>query len=223
MRRMSKVWWALVVGVSLGVTLVGVKPAKAGPLMTISEATFKAWIGWPDPIVVAAPMTQTFEFNPPGEDGDISSVVFKGVGGIAAGNYVYIYQIAHYSNSSENNINGVSFDVFGPIVPLSGGAVAFQVQPGSDYGGDVSLSDATLYPGTPSSIDFTIPTLARGKETWWFGILSPLPPTKTVATVRDTDFKGQPLVYTPSPEPSTFVLLGMSLLGGVWWRRRLKK
>jgi len=229
MRRMSKVWWALVVGVSLGVTLVGVKPAKAAPLTTVNSATYSSWLG----PVAAPPMTNTFDFEPtnatfPGPDGEVLSVVYYGAGA-ATGFYVYVYQITHYAKppSSEGSIEGMSFDIFGPLNTslLNPGTVAFQVEDT----GDLELESATLAPpGAPpaiGTIKFTVKdeALPPNQTTWLFGFFSPLPPTKVVADMKNTgNTILSPLVYTPSPEPSTFVLLGMSLLGGIWWRRRLK-
>ncbi|MCX7642591.1 MAG: PEP-CTERM sorting domain-containing protein [Armatimonadetes bacterium] len=230
MGNISRIWLVLVISVSLGLTSLWVAPAKAAPLTTVDYATFSGWLG----PVVAPPLTSVFDFEPsgglyPGPDGEVVSVVYSGIGPVA-NLYVYVYQIKHYSSppSSERKVDGISFDLFGPwAVPgvLNPGTVAFQVA-GT---GDKSLSDATITPGLPGippSISFSLlppDFLPPGKTTWLFGFFSPMPPTTTIADVKDTGRTLlSPQVYTPTPEPSTFVLLGMGLLGGIWWRRRLK-
>jgi len=145
---------------------------------------------------------------------------------------VYVYSIAHFEDSSENNINGMSFNLLGPIVtnpssinPNLPPTFAFQVKDT----GDTDLNSATLYSGNPPSVDFTIPTLAKGKFTWLFGFFSPVLPTKTTATIRDTaddSYIALPKIYTPSPEPSVGIMFGLGLLGIPFFgalRRRFMK
>ncbi len=224
MRNMSRIWTMLVVGATFGVTIFWSTPANTAPLTTVDSTTFNNWLG----PVVGPPMTNTFDFvpSPPGPDGEVTSAVFAGAGDVS-GLYVYVYQIRHYSNTSEGKIEGMSFDLLGPwAVPsvLQPGTVAFQVEDT----GNKSLSDASITPGPPGfppSISFTIPSpfILPGETSWVFGFFSPMPPTTTVADMRDTgNTILSPIVYTPSPEPSAFVLLGMGLLGGIWWRRRFK-
>ena len=225
MKAMSKFWTALVVGVAVMIAAI---PSWAGPLTTITLAQFTAWTAGG---IAAPPIVHTFDFLPSGTDGDVASVVFYGAGD-AAGLFVYVYQITHYSGSSEFNINGMSFDLLGPVIlnpslinPVLPATFAFQVS-GT---GDVALNDATTYPiasPSPGSVSFTIPTLSPGQQTWLFGFFSPFPPTKVVADLRDTDRYASPLVYTPSPEPSVGIMFGLGLLGvplfGVLRRRFAK-
>jgi hypothetical protein len=212
MKAMSKFWTALVVGVAVMAVTI---PSWAGPLTTITPAQFAAWTAGG---VAAPPKVSTFDFSPLGTDGDVASVVFFGADE-ATGLFVYVYQITHYAGSSELNINGMSFDLLGPVIlnpslinPALPPTFAFQVS-GT---GDVALNDATTYPlasPSPGSVSFTIPTLPPGKNTLLFGFFSPVPPTTVVADLRDTDRHTSPLVYTPSPEPSVGIMFGLGLLG----------
>jgi len=228
MKAMSKFWTALVVGVAV---MAVSTHSWAGPLTTVTFSTFQSWLGAP----AAPPITYTFDFHPtpPGPDGSVSSAVFHGVGAVS-GLYVYVYQIANFPTGSEGKIEGMSFDLLGPwAVPgvLDPGTVAFQVNPNDGFPPDPdyppppgytfgpSLSDATITPGPPGlppSISFTIPSpfLQQGQVTWIFGFFSPVPPTTTVADVRNTgNTLTSPLVYTPSPEPSVGIMFGLGLLG----------
>jgi hypothetical protein len=221
---MSKFWTALVVGVAVMAVTI---PSWAGPLTTVSQTTFESWID-SDPVTPGLQVVEVgpfiapiFDFDPltVGGDGAVTTVVYQGFGD-AAGLYVYVYQIAHFTGSSELNINGMSFDILGPIVtnpssinPRLPATLAFQVE----NTGDVSVNDATLYVGPIPSISFTIPTLRPGETTWVFGFFSPVIPTKTTAVVRDTiqdpTKVTYPRIYTPSPEPSVGVMFGLGLLG----------
>lgn len=250
MRSMSRFWTMLVVGMSLGIVLSWVSPARSVPLLEIDWNTFAGtWLGSTDSDyweVIAEPMTRTFDFAPspslpppyygPGPDGEVTSFVVKGKGGPAKDLYVYVYQISHYSipspdnpldGTSEVSIEGISFDLLGPIIPEIDGSEtwAFQVI-------DTGVAKMEKATKAYNRVSFTIRTikvgenefhLGPGEETCLFGFLSPVPPTKTVADVKNTgNTVTSPQVYTPSPEPSAFVLLGVGLLGGIWWRKRLK-
>jgi hypothetical protein len=233
MKAMSKFWTALVVGVAV---MAVSTHSWAAPLTEVTYSTFTSWLG----AQVAPDLTSAFDFEPtdskyPGPDGQVTSVVFAGSGPVS-GLYVYVYQITHFPSptSSETKIEGMSFDLLGPwAVPgvLDPGTVAFQVNPNDgippdpDYPPPLgytfgpSLFDATITPGPPGvppSISFTIPSpfLKPHQVTWIFGFFSPVPPTTTVADVRNTgNTLTSPLVYTPSPEPSVGIMFGLGLLG----------
>lgn len=225
---------ALVVGVAV---MAVSTHSWAAPLTTVTFSTFQSWLG----AQVAPELTYAFDFAPtdpeyfPGPDGQVTSAVFAGSGPVS-GLYVYVYQITHFPSppSSETKIEGMSFDLLGPwAVPgvLAPGTVAFQVNPDDGVPPDPdyppppgytfgpSLSDATITPGPPGippSISFTIPSpfLKPHQVTWIFGFFSPVPPTTTVADVRNTGYTlTSPLVYTPSPEPSVGIMFGLGLLG----------
>jgi hypothetical protein len=212
MKAMSKFWTALVVGVAVMAVTI---PSWAGPLTTITLGQFAAWTAGG---VAAPPKVSTFDFLPSGTDGDVSSVVFFGANA-AAGLFVYVYQITHYTVSSEDAIEGMSFDLLGPVIlnpssinPALPSTFAFQVS-GT---GDVALSDAKTRPTgslSPTSVSFTIPELLPGEKTFLFGFFSPVPPTTVESDLRDTGKHTSPLVYTPSPEPSVGIMFGLGLLG----------
>jgi hypothetical protein len=230
MKAMSKFWTALVVGVAV---MAVSTHSWAAPLTKVTYSTFKSWLG----AQVAPDLTSAFDFEPtddkyPGPDGQVTSVVFAGSGPVS-GLYVYVYQITHFPSppSSETKISGMSFDLLGPwAVPgvLDPGTVAFQVNP-NDEGPDYQpppgytfgpkLDDASITlgpPGIPPSISFNIPSpfLQTHQVTWIFGFFSPVPPTTTVADIKDTGKTiTSPLVYTPSPEPSVGIMFGLGLLG----------
>lgn len=202
-----------------------VVPSWAAPLTNVTSTTFTSWLGAP----AAPPLVSTFDFapTPPGPDGNVASSVFHGAGPVA-GLYVYVYQIKNYSTGSESKVEGMSFDLFGPVAlpnVLNPGTVAFQVI-GT---GDNALGDATVTPAAPpfvpyANISFSIPSpfLLQGEQTWLFGFFSPNPPVITIADVRDTGSTVlSPRVYTPSPEPSVIALFGLGVLGIFWRRKRL--
>jgi len=211
-------------------------------LTTVTSSVFESWID-SDPdesgvqaVEVGPFIAPIFDFGPEtvGGDGAVATVVYQGFGD-AAGLYVYVYQIAHFSDSSESNVNGMSFNILGPIVtdpssidPDLPSTFAFQVKDT----GNVSLSLAVLHTvRRPPSVDFTIlpNLLPPGQTTWVFGFFSPVLPTKTTATVRDTadeNYIALPKIYTPSPEPSVGIMFGLGLLGIPFFgalRRRFMK
>jgi len=253
MRRMSKVWWALVVGVSLGVTLVGVSPVKAAPLTNtqISWAQFLNFADITTPLVDAPPFIDYFDFtpeNPPG-DGEIFSAVYPGKGP-AAGKYVYVYQVYHYSESSAVNFTGFAFPAFttlGPVpIDFNGDSVpdtSFYIVPAAGDPANPPIGTTANSWGTkkptsfgyspnPPNSDITISyvsipelgiddVILRGQVGYIFGFVHSLPPTVAKANTKDSGTDAlEPLVYTPSPEPTSFVLLSAGLLGLVAIRRR---
>jgi len=251
---MSKVWWALVVGVSLGVTLVGVSPVKAAPLSN-TPISWTQFLSFADttPLTDAPPFIDYFDFSPKTApaDGEIFSAVYLGKGP-AEGKYVYVYQVYHYSGSSSVNFTGFAFPAFttlGPVpIDLNGDNVpdftSFYIVPDANapstppIGGTTANSWGTKKPTSvdyspnPPNSDITISyasipefgindIILRGEVGYIFGFVHSLPPTVVEANTKDagTDIL-KPLVYTPSPEPTSFVLLSAGLLGLVAIRRR---
>lgn len=76
---------------------------------------------------------------------------------------------------------------------------------------------------SPTTVTFYMfPPLFRDQTSLLFGFFSPVPPTMVKANVLNTGRElRSPFVYTPSPEPSAFVLLELGALGVLWGRRRL--
>jgi len=240
MRRMSKVWWALFVGVSLGVTLAGVSPVKAAPLSNtpISWTTFLNFAEIGSPVVDS--LYDHFDFEPvaPGHDGLIYSQVFEGKGD-AAGKFVYVYQVKHFSGSSSQYFRSFSFKSFSTLMPINlpgiGNSfyISFADDPdditiGFGLGSKAPVSfwyDPNFLTNTSSvSVDFkggSQPGIGRGEVSFIFGFVHELPPVKAKVNPMDDDPDAlKPLVYTPSPEPTSFVLLSAGLLGLVAIRRR---
>jgi hypothetical protein len=238
MKAMSKFWTALVIGVAVMAVTI---PSWAGPLTTVSQTTFESWID-SDPVAPGLQVVEVgpliapiFDFYPltVGGDGAVTTVVYQGFGD-AAGLYVYVYQIAHFSGSSENKIQGMTLDILGPVItnpssvdPDLPPTFAFQVE----NTGTKSLGDGSLFPGNPPSGSFFLPLgnpLYPGETTWIFGFFSPVLPTKVEASVINTvrNFEVTPKIYTPSPEPSMGIMFGLGLLGiplfGVLRRRFMK-
>jgi len=242
---MSKVWWALVVGVSLGVTLVGVSPVKAAPL-TNTQISWAQFLGFADigaPAV--SPLTDYFDFTPvtAPADGEIFSAVYLGKGP-AAGKYVYVYQVYHYPGSSSVNFTGFAFPAFttlGPvpidfdgdsvpdtsfyIVPAAGDPATPPIGTTANSWGTKKPSEVDYSPNPPNS-DISVSytgddKIGKGQVGYIFGFVHSLPPTVAEANTKDagTDIL-KPLVYTPSPEPTSLVLLSAGLLGLVAIRRR---
>jgi len=232
MRRMSKVWWALVVGVSLGVTLVGVSPVKADPL-TLNPISWSTFLTFADiSTTPGIPIFESFNFPPPPPpggtfpDGEVFSAVYKGIGP-ADGKFVYVYQIRLFDTEDVAQVDRIAFKTFttlSPEYPSGTPLGAFYIDSG-DVGigfglGEVAPSegDFLTIPKPQIGVDFPVPT---GKTSYIFGFIHPLPPTTVTANLIDGEIENlNPLVYTPSPEPASFVLLSAGLLGLAVIRRR---
>jgi hypothetical protein len=247
MKAMSKFWTALVVGVAV---IAVSTHSWAGPL-TINTTTWATLSGLIGPgVPTAPPLVDYFDFFPatPGFDGEIASAVFYGAGA-ASGLYVYAYQLKLYSTSSAGYLSGISFDLLTPIAPvLVGGAHVYQVPdpaillgPANPNTHLTAASWALNLPPTTSQVSFTTAIYRDDQDlgahdppgdvdppyeditSYLWVFFHPLPPTTIAANMKDggPDLRN-PLVYTPSPEPSAIVLFGFGIMGlvGIWRRRK---
>lgn len=240
MRNMSRIWMTLVASVSLGMTLLIVNPVRAASLSNTkidwhTFLRFSTLISPPD----APPFIDYFDFKPPSAgDGEIYSAVFLGTGP-AAGQYVYVYQVYHYGTSDTSYFTGFAFKALTTLTPtnIPGIGTSFYIEPDEDdpatppiggtsanAWGNYKPSEVDYTPNPPFS-DITVSYVLRDKipkngVSYIFGFVHPLPPTKVPSNPKDTtEDILNPLVYTPSPEPSAFILVSAGLLG-LWGIRR---
>jgi hypothetical protein len=232
MKAMSKFWTALVVGVAV----MAVSTHSWAVLLSntnISWSQFTSLANLSSPVGI--PFSDTFRFAG-GPQGEIMSGVFTGIGD-AAGLYVYIYQIKVYSTPF-GKVDELSIPLLGPgptTVSVSGvGSVSsFYIGSGVPswffYGQGNKAPFGSTFTSPPPVISFSWfgNEVYQGQESYIVGFFSPAPPTTTLANLSDSgSLDDYPLVYTPSPEPSISLLLGVGLLGGVIWscgRKRMKK
>jgi hypothetical protein len=247
MKAMSKFWTALVVGVAV---MAVSTHSWAGPLTinTTTWATLSGLIGGGVP--TAPTLVDYFDFDPetPGFDGEIASAVFFGAGA-ASGLYVYAYQLKFYSTSSAGHLSGVSFNLLTPIAPVPvGDAHVYQVPDpmillgSANPNTHLTAASWTLnLPPTTSQVSFTTAIDRDDQDlgahdppgdddppyeditSYLWVFFHPLPPTTIAVNMKDggSDLRN-PLVYTPSPEPSAIVLFGFGIMGlvGIWRRRK---
>ncbi len=240
MKTMSRLWTLAVVGAVMGATLFWATPAKAAPLtkVDISWEAFSGSVDLASPVVPE--LFQAFDFDPAtlGGDGEIYSQVFWGVAEPFTDKFVYVYQIDHYPGSSSPELDEISFKLLTTIPPdlmryfvisswvtpptIGFGPTAPGVQP--PYFGEWTPNP----PVSEIGFKFENPNppdpdegLRKGETSYLFVFVHPLPPTTVAANLVDAgpDLL-RPLVYTPSPEPSTIALLSMGLLGFWGYRRR---
>ncbi len=240
MRNVLRVWTFLVVGASLGMTFLWVTPANAIPLSNtqISWGTFTSFADISLPVV--PPLIDYFDFFPqtPGSDGEIYSAVFQGHGA-AAGKFVYVYQVYHYSTSSAANFSGIAFQAFTTVVPVNvpGVGTSFYIAPvpgdpitppigtTANSWGNYKPSEvdwSSNPPGSDISVSYIgANRIPRDGVSYFFGFVHSPPPKKVESNPIDAgpDLL-KPFVYTPSPEPSAFILLSAGLLGLMAIRRR---
>jgi hypothetical protein len=203
----------------------------------ISWSQFTSLADLSSPVGIPFPDTFIFAGGPQGE---ITSGVFTGIGD-AAGLYVYIYQILVYSTPS-GKVDELSIPLLGPgptTVSVSGVGNVSSFYIGSDVPSWFFHGQGNSAPAPhPYGSNFTSPPpvisfswanneVFQGEASYIVGFFSPAPPTTTFANLSDGgSLDDRPLVYTPSPEPSISLLLGVGLLGGVIWscgRKRMKK
>jgi len=226
MKAMSKLWTALVVGVTVMAAAI---PSWADPVSApvgeISLSTFNQWIG-SSPIHVDTEFPFYDEYY---AIGTITSQVYLGVGGVAKGSYVYVYQVHHSNQSPLQAIHYFSFELHGPIQVITDLLVpdpenprnfiptfAFQV---SEAGGVLSrATHGRIIDGRRGiKFEFGSGGLIRGGTSRRFGFLSSCPPERLrLVTIEYKEFKAigrWDSIFTPSPEPSVGVMFGLGLLG----------
>ena len=248
MKSMSRIWMALVVGVSLGLTLMWVSPVKAGPLTitTTDWKTFSAYLGDP----VADPLLDYFDFyssdeTMPSVDGEVISAVYHGKGA-ATGLYVYLYQLKLYSTSSAGYMSGIAFNFGTPVPPAVVDRYHVYTIPDAPilFGAaspNTNLSDAVWTRTiTTSQVSFNLALYRDDNDSgrhdptddtdppyedvvsYVWAFFHQNPPQTIEANLKDggPDLL-KPKVYTPSPEPSAILLLSLGLLGLAKFRRRM--
>jgi len=229
MRNFSRIWTVLVVGATLAVTFFCSIPVRAVPLSNtnIDWTTFTSLADLSNPVGI--PFIDTFEFSG-GPQGEIISAVFPGIGN-ASGLYVYVYQLKVYTPPPTGKVDELSVPIKGPFsftdVLRVGEPNSFYIGSGVPsyflYGqGDKAPSSAAL---SFNVVSWSWPDpnyIPNDESSYIVGYFSPVIPTKTYANLSDSGQETKfPLVYTPSPEPSIGLLMGVGLLGGcIFWRRK---
>jgi hypothetical protein len=182
----------------------------------IDQTAFSGLIG----TEVTTPLNNTFDYAPAtsGGDGAVYSTVFEGAGS-AEGQYVYVYQIDHFAQSSEYKSGGMSVD-FGTVSNVDGMEAFF-------VGNDGGLAAPSMAYHTPDGqLDFYFqPFIFQGQLSHQFGVVSPNAPHQTTALVLDSGLVlAQADVYAngdpPIPEPGSGVLfLSGCLVVGIYGLR----
>jgi hypothetical protein len=193
----------------------------------VTGGTLDGWLGAPRTGVIQG----GFDFLPsnPGGDGWIRSQVFEGAGA-AAGQFVYLYQLRHFPDSSEASIGGFSFD-WGSEAPASVGGVTSLYTTGAS-GTAVGFvqpptatvpSNSSQYDGNAAKFLFeSANSVLKGDTSLILGLFSPFAPISVVANVLDTDEEVRgPVVYAPVPVPAALPLFLSALAGiGFFSRKR---
>jgi hypothetical protein len=242
MKAMSKL---LVTMLLSGLVCLWSSSARSDPVTGIDWSTFTELADLSSPVV--DPLLDVYRFgddwtNPPAGaiHGTIYSQVFKGKGD-AAGLYVYVYQVENKPLTGleppperQEAFGSVAFNTFTNIPPQTVGSIKFfAITSGSPTIGFSTLGGLGPNPlaggeftplGIIGKVKFTfLPELPYNTTSYIFGFFHPLPPTTVIANLQNSKPETlNPLVYTPSPEPSSIALLGLGLLG-VFLPRRFKK
>ena len=235
MKAMSKL---VVTMLLLGLVCLWSSSARSDTLTSISWSDFLGLADITSP--KADPLFDVYRFGDAWVEGAIHgtvySQVFPGIG-TAEGLYVYVYQINHKPLPEEPPpykqypFGTISFRTLTNIPPQTVGTVEyFVIDSGnptigfSELGVRGPTSDQFNPLGPIGQVSFTFsPKLDYNTTSYIFGFFHPLPPTTVIANLVDSEpEKLNPLVYTPSPEPSSIALLGLGLLG-IFLPRRFKK
>lgn len=170
-----------------------------------------------------------FEPGTGGDDGWIRSQVFQGAGG-ASGQYVYLYQLKHFDNSTETTISGFSFD-WGSNAPGSAGGITSLYATGASGTASgfvqppaaTEASSLSFWDGNAAKFLFYPPNdVGKGESSLVLGLFSSFAPTTVIANVIDTgDEVKDPEVYAPVPVPAALPLFLTALAGvGFFSRKR---
>jgi xanthosine utilization system XapX-like protein len=237
MKAMSKL---LVTMLLSGLVCLWSNSARSAPVTGIDWSTFTGLADLSSPVV--DPLFDVYRFGSAWADGafhgTIYSQVFRGKGA-AAGLYVYVYQIEHVPSptppsTQQYPFGVVSFPTFTNIPPSTVNSIQ-SIQFFAIDSGNPTIGFSILGVKGPDGGDFTplgdmgqisftfLSKLAYNTTSYIFGFFHPLPPTTVIANLQNSKPETlNPLVYTPSPEPSSIALLGLGLLG-VFLPRRFKK
>lgn len=183
--------------------------------------------------VKGTPFSDTFAFAG-GPVGEITSGVFAGTGD-ATGLYVYVYQVRVYTTPL-GKVDEVSIPFAPSAYPLSTvtGISSFYIGSGVPsgflYGQGNKAPTSSTFTSLPPVVSFAWGDpnqIYQGQDSYIFGFFHSAPPVTTQANLSDAGPETRfPFVYTPSPEPSVFLLFGIGLMGGAVLsrgRKRMKK
>ncbi len=231
MKSMSRIWMALVVGVTVMAVVV---PSWAIPLSNtpLTWDQFTSLVDTTPNGVVGIPLVDQFVFEN-GPQGEIMSGVFKGKSGSnAEGLYAYIYQVKVYS-TPDGKIDEVSIPFAPTALPpstvnlISSFYISSGVPGGFFYGQGDKAPTKSAFASSVVSFSWIDNEIFAGESSYIFGFFHSAPPIQLRANLSDSGAETKfPLVWTPSPEPSVFLLFGIGLTGSAVLsrvRRRMKK
>uniref|UniRef100_A0A7V4CLT1 PEP-CTERM sorting domain-containing protein n=1 Tax=Fervidobacterium pennivorans TaxID=93466 RepID=A0A7V4CLT1_FERPE len=237
--RCHKSFWVLnyvAIAIVGFIASYGATTGQAAPLTNteISWDQFANIANISNPIVTDT--TRFFNFEVDGNDiffpdGSVYSQVFPGIGN-ASGLNVYVYQFQISPLWSDVSLTGVSFSfIFNPentpvSIPSIGNITSFWI---NEDNPDIGFSDASVEPleviWDEGVLKIYFSLASPGETSFIIGTFAPanMPPALTVATLGTNPIGNpiiKPSVYTPTPEPSAALLLGLSLTGSLLFRRR---